>query len=709
MIRVNSKPAPNGTTLSLLGPQGVTVTVTDVVESLGLPDAPIATITAGWQERESEDEELTERLGRRTLNLALHRRGDRVFATDAEFREAHRTIQRDLKELRRLYNVRLAAAMDAALLMLRETGDSELLRKEQQAALDSLRDLDSWHLDRVRELRAEFVERWRPLERDSISRERDELAHELRDSAAVVIPGGHVAVLLNRMRLFDTRSLLEGKTIIAWSAGAMVLGEQGGPFSRLATVGAGERRGVRGRTRSLSRHRAATTRTPPTTARGRAARRSPGAAFSACSLPGPGVGHAARLGRHVLGRARRRLRFDCGGRARGDAPLAVTGRVLSGRPPLAINAFVASGDLRPPAIDRFVSEHEFPLVEGTSCTFVFRGPADSVRLRHWIYGLPSTQPMKLLPGTDLWYVVQELPEGSRVEYKIEVARGQMIELLEDPLNEVRAHDPFGANSVAHAHGYETPDWTLEDETARSGVLRDMQIHSRVLRGPRHLTLYLPARFRPTRRYPLLIVHDGPDYLRFSNLQTVLDNLIHRLEIPGMIAALLHPRNRMREYAASEEHARFLTEELVPHLESEYPLEGDPRGRCLMGASFGAVAALSTAAMTPDFYGRLLLQSGSFAFSDIGKHKRGPAFDPIVEFINDYRANPVRAAEKAFVSCGMYESLIYENRSMVPLFQGTGMDIRYSEARDGHNWENWRDRLREGLSWLFPGPLWMVYE
>ena len=36
-------------------------------------------------------------------------------------------------------------------------------------------------------------------------------------------------------------------------------------------------------------------------------------------------------------------------------------------------------------------------------------------------------------------------------------------------------------------------------------------------------------------------------------------------------------------------------------------------------------------------------------------------------------------------------------------------VRYEEARDGHNWENWRDRLRSGLSWLFPGPLWMVYE
>ena len=29
--------------------------------------------------------------------------------------------------------------------------------------------------------------------------------------------------------------------------------------------------------------------------------------------------------------------------------------------------------------------------------------------------------------------------------------------------------------------------------------------------------------------------------------------------------------------------------------------------------------------------------------------------------------------------------------------------------DGHNWENWRDRLREGLSWLFPGPFWFIYE
>jgi enterochelin esterase family protein len=82
---------------------------------------------------------------------------------------------------------------------------------------------------------------------------------------------------------------------------------------------------------------------------------------------------------------------------------------------------------------------------------------------------------------------------------------------------------------------------------------------------------------------------------------------------------------------------------------------------------------------------------------------------VVEFINAFRDKPGKPSEKVYVSCGTYESLIYENRSMVPVLQATGMEVRYEEARDGHNWENWRDRLRSGLSWLFPGPLWMVYE
>jgi enterochelin esterase family protein len=78
-------------------------------------------------------------------------------------------------------------------------------------------------------------------------------------------------------------------------------------------------------------------------------------------------------------------------------------------------------------------------------------------------------------------------------------------------------------------------------------------------------------------------------------------------------------------------------------------------------------------------------------------------------MNTFRDDPGELSGKIYMSCGMYESLIYENRSLVPRLQGQGIDVRFEEVRDAHNWENWRDRLQNGLSWLFPGPLWMVYE
>ncbi|GJM44126.1 MAG: hypothetical protein DHS20C21_09680 [Gemmatimonadota bacterium] len=360
-------------------------------------------------------------------------------------------------------------------------------------------------------------------------------------------------------------------------------------------------------------------------------------------------------------------------------------------------------------VDAFLAAHDFPIVEGTSVTFVWRGDASAVNLRHWIYGLPSSQPLRRIAHSDLWCVTVQLPESSRVEYKFEIVYGNQRQWIEDPLNDDRARDPFGANSVCHTAGHEEPDWTREDPDARPGTMEEITVDSEALGGPRTVQLYYPARYRTTRRYPLVVAHDGPDYLNYSGLKTILDNLIHRLEIPGMIVALIDSERRLVEYADYEPHDRFVAEELVPQLERDLPLEGTRSGRCLMGASFGAVACFSAAVRYPDLFGRLLLQSGSFAFSDVGVNERGPVFDSVVDLVNRYRDEPVRIADRVFVSCGTYESLIYENRSLVPLLQAAGMDIRYVEARDGHNWENWRDRLREGLSWLYPGPLWMVYE
>jgi enterochelin esterase-like enzyme len=361
------------------------------------------------------------------------------------------------------------------------------------------------------------------------------------------------------------------------------------------------------------------------------------------------------------------------------------------------------------AVEELLARTAFPHVLGRNVTFVFRGQAQEVTLHHWIHGLPGSMPFRRLGQSDCWALEIDLPPGSRMEYKLGVAMFGRGTLIRDPLNQHAARDPFGANSVVYGEGYHPPDWTVEDPEARRGTIEDRHVESRVFGDWREIKVYRPARFRETRRYPLLVVHDGFDYLGFANLQAVLDNLIHRLEIPPLVAVMTQSPDRMHEYAADPRHADYVVKDLLPAMEALLPLVKSPAARGIMGASFGAVASLSTAWRHPGVFGRLLLQSGSCVFTEIGPHDRGPVVDPVVKFTNEFRKAPGRPAESVFVSCGVYESLIYYNRSLVPLLQETGMTVRFREANDGHNWENWRDRLREGLSFLFPGPLWLVYE
>lgn len=360
-------------------------------------------------------------------------------------------------------------------------------------------------------------------------------------------------------------------------------------------------------------------------------------------------------------------------------------------------------------IDEFLRAGTFPLVDGNSITFLWRGEADSVSLRCWISGLDTAQPFERLSGTDLWAVTIELPRGSRIEYKFEVRTRGNSELVLDPFNPVLAHDPFGANSVCQGAGYARPIWTRPNPDARPGRLQNAQLKSEAFGDVRKFKVYLPARFRENSSYPLLVVHDGDDYLKFANMQAVLDNLIDALEIPGMVVAMTQSPDRLNEYAGNDRHAQFVGEELLPFMQKHYPLIDRPEARGIMGASFGGVASLHTAWRYPQLFGNLLLQSGSFAFTDLGRHQRGPAFDPVVRFMNEFRKHPGKPADRIFMSCGIYESLIYENRSLLPRLQAQDINVKFEEARDAHNWENWRDRMRNGLSWLFPGPQWFVYE
>jgi enterochelin esterase-like enzyme len=365
--------------------------------------------------------------------------------------------------------------------------------------------------------------------------------------------------------------------------------------------------------------------------------------------------------------------------------------------------------VRVAAIDQLLAENRVPLIEGVACTFLFRGHADGVAVEHAISGLPAPLPLKRLRRSDLWYASIELPPGSRVEYRLLVRHGDRVDNILDPLNPESATGPASTMSVLRAEGYTTPSWALPDPAVVTGELTELRFHSKALRREAHVTVYSPARMRREHRLPLLVVHDGGDYLKHASFGTVLDNLMDQRTMSGCVVAFTHPGERLREYGASAAHSRFLTAELVPLLEERLPLRAEPAGRVLAGASFGAIAALSAAWRAPGFYGGLLLQSASFLYTVVGReHQGGPAFDPVVRFVNAIRAQPQLTVEQIFLSYGAFEPSAQRNLAMVDVLRRMASEVKVVESLDGHTWTGWRDHLCDGLSWLFPGERRLLY-
>jgi Peptidase family S51 len=213
----------------LLGPQRLKPTIDQELARWGIP-GPLATITAGWQEREAEDDELQEFLGHRCVNLRLHARSEDVFTQDPELFQANRAKQDTLRHVQDLYRRRLSHALDAARELDQVPAPLALVEAERTSAILALRLVDKQHLARTRQVQREFDLEYRPTARPAVEKHYRELRAMLGQCYALLIAGGHVASLLNRMRLFQLDMLLTSLPrplpVFAWSAGAMAITER---------------------------------------------------------------------------------------------------------------------------------------------------------------------------------------------------------------------------------------------------------------------------------------------------------------------------------------------------------------------------------------------------------------------------------------------------------------------------------------------------
>jgi len=227
------------TDVTLLGPQRPTANLPAALEALGI-DGRLCVITAGWQEREGELDELREQMPQPIVDLRLYARCEEAFAEDRGLFEAHRERQDTLIALQRFYRVRLTHGLAAARDLATAEGPAIPLAAQRRAATSALRSLDRHHLVHIRREHAAFRERYPVAACAALRRQREAVTGEVEHSQAVLIAGGHVAVLLSRLRLLDLAGLLSGKPVIAWSAGAMAISDRVVLFHDHPPQGAGD-------------------------------------------------------------------------------------------------------------------------------------------------------------------------------------------------------------------------------------------------------------------------------------------------------------------------------------------------------------------------------------------------------------------------------------------------------------------------------------
>jgi hypothetical protein len=208
----------------LLGPQRPNINLGEAVAAAPFPDGPLAVISAGWQEAEGDIDDLRALVDRPLIDLELYHRAERVFANDQALTAIYRERQDRLQELQRLYRLRLAQAMLAARRIRRAVAAQDLIAAEERHAIAQLRALDRHHFRRVQSVFDEFAASI--AESGALAEHTAAIEAQLKDCAAVMITGGHVLVLLNRLQLFGLRRLLSNRHLITWSAGAMVLSDQ---------------------------------------------------------------------------------------------------------------------------------------------------------------------------------------------------------------------------------------------------------------------------------------------------------------------------------------------------------------------------------------------------------------------------------------------------------------------------------------------------
>jgi enterochelin esterase-like enzyme len=333
-----------------------------------------------------------------------------------------------------------------------------------------------------------------------------------------------------------------------------------------------------------------------------------------------------------------------------------------------------------------------PLIEGLAVHFLYYDPrahhvAVTGEFTDWgrTGVLMPLTPLTPLRHTGLFHATLELEGPARLEYKL-VVDGQVIV---DPLCPHTVDNGMGGrNSYFVIGDFREPPELSWVPTIPHGRVEEFDFESRLLQNRRRIHAYLPPDYdeERTRRFPTLYVHDGSEYLHRGRLPTVLDNLIFSRAIGPLIAIMIDPVVRGREYRASEAYTAFVEAELLPQLEWRYRTLAQREARGVMGASLGGLISTYVALARPHLFSRVGGQSSALHLEEA---KIGALL------------TSSRASTAFYLDVGKYEPrYLPTHQRVVARLTALGYPCFFQQLAGGHNWTSWRAHLKNLLTCLW---------
>lgn len=345
-------------------------------------------------------------------------------------------------------------------------------------------------------------------------------------------------------------------------------------------------------------------------------------------------------------------------------------------------------------VDSFMNAvPSFPFIEGDNLVyFLYRGGASHANVPGDMNGWqPNAFPMTRLAGTNLFYREEVFEADARLDYKFVVNGSSWIL---DPLNDRKMMSGYGPNSELAMPDYVGGPEVNYYHNIPHGTLKDKYIYSTNLNNNRKVRIYTPSEYNdhPEKSYPVLLVHDGLEYLSIANANNILDYLIAHDRIVPIIAVFVPPVNRNEEYAFSQKEpfTKFILEEVMTHIDTSYRTEKNPAKRAMTGISFGGLISTYICYNHPEEFGLCAPCS--------------PAYWPENQAVFMSLVSGPTKDLKIYMDWGTYETeIMVDGRTLSEILPQKGYELKWNEWHEGHSWGNWRQHLDIALEYFFASP------